>query len=105
MCHNVIDPGPPTNIVLTQIGCRRVQVTWTPPAGFPEATYHVYVNRDFVNINGIEVTENSYATNSLLVNFNVTIQVRATTGTYLSVPAISDTLTIRGKVILTLVEL
>ncbi len=89
---------------MTQIGCRRLQVTWSPPAGFPEAIYHVYINRDLVNVSGIEVTETSYTTKSFLVNFNVTIQVRATTGTYLSVPAISDTLTIRGKINITLVE-
>ncbi len=35
------DPDPPTNIVLRQISNRRVQATWTPPAGASGATYHV----------------------------------------------------------------
>ncbi len=90
------EPGPPTNIVLRQISNKRVQATWTPPAGFSGATYRVYINTMNVNTGGTEVTGTTHTTETITTS-TVTIRVRATTGTYLSVPAVSDTLTVRGK--------
>ncbi len=94
--YYLLDPGAPTNIVLTQISNRRVQATWTPPAGASGATYRVYINTMNVNTGGTEVTGTTYTTETLSADFTVTIRVRATTGTYYSVAAVSGTLTI-GK--------
>ncbi len=92
------DPGPPTNIVLRQISNRRVQATWTPPAGFSGATYRVFINTMNVNTGGTAVTDGTTFTSSSYTNgFTVTLRIRATTGTYYSVPAVSETLTILGK--------
>ncbi len=92
-----IDPGPPTNnIVLRQINNRKVQATWTPLAGASGATYRVYINTMNVNTGGTEVTWTNYTTETIATS-TVTIRVRATTGTYLSVPAVSETLTVRGN--------
>ncbi len=52
-----------------------------------------------VNTGGTEVTGTNY-TNETVTTSTVTIRVRATTGTYLSVPAVSATLTVRGKNVL-----
>ncbi len=93
----ITDPGPPTNIILRKISNRRVQATWTPPAGASGATYLVYINTMNVNSGGTEVTGTTYTTETLNTGSTVTIRVRATTGTYLSVPAVSDTLTVSGK--------
>ncbi len=94
----VIDPDPPTNIALRQISNRRVQATWTPPGTqFSGATYHVYINTMNVNTAGTEVTGTNYTTETLNTGSTVTVRVRATTGTYLSVPALSETLTVRGN--------
>ncbi len=49
-----------------------------------------------VNTGGTEVTGTNYTTETITTS-NVTIRVRATTGTYRSVPAVSDTLTVTGK--------
>ncbi len=90
------DPGPPANITLRQISNRRVQATWTPPAGFSGATYRVYINTMNINTGGTEVTGTNYTTGTI-TNSTVTIRVRATTGTYFSVPAVSKTFTVRGE--------
>ena len=98
MFLHILEPDPPTNIVLRQISNRRVQATWTPPAGFSGATYHVYINTMNVNTAGTEVTESTYTTETLNTGSTINIRVRATTGTYLSVPAVSETtLTVMGK--------
>ncbi len=96
------DPDPPTNIVLRQISNRRVQATWNPPASFSGATYRVYINTMNVSIGGTEVTGTTYTTGTFTDRFNITIRVRATTGTYLSIPAVSETLTITGNIVLIL---
>ncbi len=99
ICQLLIpEPDPPTNIVLRQISNRRVQATWTPPAGFSGATYRVYINTMDVNTGGTEVTGTTYTTETITTS-TVTIRVRAST--YLSVQAVSETLTITGKDILT----
>ncbi len=49
-----------------------------------------------VNTGGTEVTGTTYTTETVTTS-TVTIRVRATTGTYLSVPAVSQTLTVIGK--------
>ncbi len=52
-----------------------------------------------VNTGGTEVTGTTYTTETITTS-TVTIHVRATTGTYLSVPAVSETLIVRGKIVL-----
>ncbi len=52
-----------------------------------------------VNTGGTEVTGTTYTIETITTS-TVTIRVRATTGTYLSVPAVSETLTVRGKIVL-----
>ncbi len=94
----LLDTGPPTHIVMRQISNKRIQASWTAPAGFPEATYYVYLNTVNVYTGGTEVTGTTYTTGTLNVGFSVTVRVRATTGTYLSVPAVSDTLAVRAMV-------
>ncbi len=84
---------------MRQISNRRVQATWTPAIA-PGATYHVYINAMNVNTGGTEVTGTNYTTETFNTGSTVTVRVRATTGTYLSVPAVSQTLTVRGKNIL-----
>ncbi len=50
-----------------------------------------------VNTGGTEVTETTYTTETFSTGSTVTVHVRATTGTYLSVPAVSETLSVKGK--------
>ncbi len=96
--YYLLDPGPPTNIVLSQISNRRVQATWTSPAGFSGATYRVYINTMNVNTGGTEVTNGTTFTSASFTDgFIVILRIRATTGTYYSVPAVSETFTVRGK--------
>ena len=52
-----------------------------------------------VNTGGTAVTGTTYTTETITTS-TVTVRVRATTGTYLSVPAVSETLTVRGKTVL-----
>ncbi len=95
--YYLLDPDPPTNIVLTQSN-RRVQATWTPPDGASGATYRVYINTMNVNTGGTEVTGTTYTTETITTSVStVIVRVRATTGTYLSVPAVSEALTLQGK--------
>ncbi len=49
-----------------------------------------------VNTGGTEVNGTTYTTETLSAGSTVTICVRATTGTYLSVPTASDTLSVTG---------
>ncbi len=95
MFLHILDPEPPTNIMLRQIRNKRVQATWTPSVTLG-ATYHVYMNTVNVNTGGTEVTGTTYTTDTITTS-TVTVRVRATTGTYLSVPAVSQTLTVTGK--------
>ncbi len=60
----------------------------------------MYINFTNVNTGGTEVTGTNYTTETFNTGSTVTVPVRATTGTYLCVPAVSDTLTIRGMNIL-----
>ncbi len=96
--YYLLDPDPPTNIVLTQISNRRVQATWTPPAGFSGVTYRVYINTMNVNTGGAAVTGTTHTTDTITTSTStVIVRVRASTGTYFSVPAMSQTLTLQGK--------
>ena len=52
-----------------------------------------------VNTGGTEVTGTTYTTETITTS-TVTIRVRATTGTYFSVPAVSETLTLQGKLLI-----
>ena len=52
-----------------------------------------------VNMGGAEVNDGTtYTSASLTTGFNVTLRIRASIGTYFSVPAVSQTFTVRGKV-------
>ena len=83
--------------MLKQVSGRRVFATWTPPAGFSGATYRVYINTMNVNTAGIPVGGVYYISNTYNVGLSVSIQVRATTGTYLGVPVASSTVVIVCK--------
>ena len=51
-----------------------------------------------VNNGGTEVNDRTTYTNPpFSTGFTVTLRIRATTGTYFSVPAVSETFTVRGK--------
>ena len=50
-----------------------------------------------VNTGGTEVTGTTFTSPSYTTGFTVTLRIRATTGTYYSVPAVSETFTVRGK--------
>ncbi len=91
-------PDPPTNVILRQISNRRVQATWTPPAGFSGATYSVFINSLNLSDGGFPVTETNYTTDPQSTDSNITVHVKATTGSYLSIQAASSTLVIRGKI-------
>ncbi len=91
----VTDPDPPTNIVLRQVNNGRVQATWNSPVNFAESTYLVYINTD---TSGTKVASTNYTTESNTAGYIVTLSIRATTGTYLSVPAVSETLTVQGMI-------
>ncbi len=59
----------------------------------------MYINIINVNMGGTEVNNGTtFITSNLTIGFNVTIRIRATTGTYFSVPAVSETFTIRGNI-------
>ena len=93
----VIDSGPPSNLMLTQVNGRRVQASWTAPSN-PVVDYRVFVNGANVNGNGNIVTSGTttYNTTSQYgADTTVTIRVRAT-ATYWSEVAM-ETITIRGK--------
>ncbi len=51
-----------------------------------------------VNTGGTAVTGTTHTTDTITTS-TVTVRVRASTGTYFSVPAVSQTLTLRGKLI------
>ncbi len=83
---------------MRQISDRKVQATWTAPAGFSGVTYRVYINTDMVNTGGTAVNDGTTFTSaSYTTGFTATLRIRATTGTYYSVPAVSETFTVRGK--------
>ncbi len=51
-----------------------------------------------VNTGGTEVNDGTtYTSFSFTAGFTVTLRIRATTGTYYSVPAVSETFTVRGE--------
>ena len=96
----IIDPGPPSNLMLTQVNGRIVQASWTAPSN-PVVDYRVFVNGASVNGNGYIVASGTttYATTSQFsVGTTVTIRVRAT-ATYWSEVATED-ITVRGEYLL-----
>ncbi len=93
------EPDPPTNVVLMQISNRRVKATWTPPNSYSGANYRIYVNTGVVNRGGTPVSGNTFVSESLPSRFiTYIVRVRATTGTYLSRPAVSSTFRILGTI-------
>ncbi len=57
----------------------------------------MFINTALVNTAGTEVTGTTFTSASLTTGFTVTLRIRATTGTYYSVPAVSETFTVRGE--------
>ncbi len=53
-----------------------------------------------INTGGTEVNDGTTFTSaSFTTGFYVILRIRATTGTYFSVPAVSEAFTVRGKVL------
>ena len=93
----VIDSGPPSNLMLTQVNGRRVQASWTAPSN-PVVDYRVFVNDGNVNGNGTTAASETttYTTTSQFgVDTTVTIHVR-TTATYWS-EVVMGAITVRGR--------
>lgn len=84
-CKNVCfllitDPGPPSSIVARQFSHKRIQVTWTPPDGFPNATYRVYINNmDVSTSGGIKVIGTTYPSFSQYCQLWIDIHFRSST--------------------------
>ena len=93
----VIDSGPPSNLMLTQVNGRRIQTSWTAPSN-PVVDYRVFVDDTNVNGNGSIVASGTttYTTTSQFSAVTtVTIRVRAT-ATYWSEVAM-ESITVLGK--------
>ena len=84
--------------MVRRVSSRRLEFSWSPPSsGLPGVTYRYYGNTaDYVN-GGTNTAATTRITGSLDFGTSYFIHVRATTGTYLSVPATSDTITVRSK--------
>ncbi len=50
-----------------------------------------------VNTGGTAVTGTTFTSSTYSNGFTATLRIRATTGTYYSVPAVSETFTVRGE--------
>ncbi len=58
----------------------------------------MYINTINVNGAGTDINDGTTFTSaSVTTGFTVTLRIRATTGTYYSVPAVSETFTVRGE--------
>ena len=97
----VIDSGPPSNLMLTQVNGRRVQASWTAPSN-PVVDYRVFIDGANVNGNGnIVASGTTYNTTSQFgADTIVTIRVRAT-ATYWS-EVVMASITVHGKYLLQL---
>ena len=84
--------------MVRQVSGRRLEFSWSPPSsGLSGVTYHYYANSaDYVN-GGTNTAATTWIIGPLGFGTSYFIHVRATTGTYLSVPATSDTITVRSK--------
>ena len=92
------DPGPPSNLTARQISNRRLQVTWDPPSSNLSGaiSYYYYQETPDYITGGIKTNDTTITTSSFSLGHSYYIHVRATTGTYLSVPATSETITVAG---------
>ena len=81
-----------------QVSGGRLEFSWSPPStGLSGVTYRYYANRaDYVN-GGTNTAATTWIIGPFGFGISYFIHVRATTGTYLSVPATSDTITDRSK--------
>ncbi len=85
--------------MLLQIDPIRVEARWNPPSGFPQAKYRVYFNTSNVNTGGSEVNE-THKVFEPNPGSSFTIRVRASVGTYWSVPAVSSSNVISKQIFL-----
>ena len=84
--------------MVRQVSGRRLEFSWSPPSsGLSGVTYHYYENTADYITGGADATATIRNTDPLVFGASYFIHVRATTGTYLSVPATSDTITVRSK--------
>jgi len=92
------DPGPPTNLTIRLTNSNRLLVSWSPPSsGASRVTYHYYENTSNSLTGKVQTNETSVLTAAVLTSTTYYVHVRATTGTYLSVTATSETVTVIGK--------
>jgi len=93
------DPGAPTNLTVRQISNWRLHITWNPPSSnFSAAVSYYFYERthDYIT-NGTITNITNITTSSLSNGSSYSIHVRASTGTYLSEPATSETIVLTGK--------
>ena len=83
--------------MVRQVSGKRLEFSWSPPSSGSGATYHYYENTTDYITGGADTTATTRNTDPLVFGTSYFIHVRATTGTYLSVPATSDTITVRSK--------
>ncbi len=57
----------------------------------------MFINTIAINGAITDTNGTTFTSSSLTTGFTVTIRIRATTGTYYSVPAVSEELTVRGE--------
>ena len=80
-----------------QVSGRRLEFFWSPPSsGLSGVTYRFYPRTANYITGGADTTATGLRVSPLSFGSNFFIHVRATTGTYLSVPATFD-ITIKSK--------
>ena len=93
-----LDPGPPTNLTVKQVSGFRLEFSWFPPSsGLSGVTYRYYERTADYITGGADTTATTRTVGPLLVGAPYFIHVRSTTGTYVSMPATSDTITVKGN--------
>ena len=84
--------------MVRQVSDRTLQFSWSSPSsGLTGVTYHYYGNTSNYITGEVNTTSTTMITGPFVFGTSYFIHVRATTGTYLSVPATSDTITVRSK--------
>ena len=84
--------------MVRQVSGGRLEFSWSPPSsGLSDVTYCYYERTADYITGGSDTANSTRITSPLLFNRPYFIHVRATTGTYLSVPVTSNTITVRSK--------
>ena len=84
--------------MVRQISDFRMEFSWSPPSsGLSDVTYRYYERTTNYITGGTNTTDTTRIVGPLRVATVYFIHVRATTGTYLSVPATSEIITVKGK--------